>query len=576
MNPVNGMRKRILFYFVLLVLVVFSVFIFFSFFPNSQNEADLPNGKATITIDTRRVTGKVNRSMFGITMSEPRSVSGERNDLSNPELTRLLNELGPRFINISNTSGGIPFFPEGTGSYGTRMTHEEILDRIHFTSDPAGKVFYEQIKAESALKKPPDYNVDDILQYFESLEIKPGIAFRISTIFTTFGGQTNGRLNLDPKTGSDLVHYLNDPATTELGRLRAQNGHPVPYNVKYFVLGNEMWNAVLDEGLSYEQIISQHIAFAKAMKATDPTVKIGFNLADDSLPHDFFKPGFLEDDRTKAGLEFNDRILSGIKGYFDFVTYHIYADLGTEGDGLEPSALTPGEWKLMMAQTYFYDTYKGYERRLEIAKKYNPNVEVISDEYSGPLANLGGALFTADHVMHLLEKNYDGFGGYWNSGMFEPFTRFGLIQVPDELHSRYFVRPAFYTLQLFNKYFGDRIVETGVLSDTYELTNTELVHLAFPQEKIPSIRALASISGDSLSLFVLNRATNQDIETRIDIQRFTPRGEGIVYTLDGPSLNATNDKTPDTVKIQQSSLDSSSSFTYTFKKHSLTVFKFER
>src|SRR3989344_6645373 len=274
MSPI---RKRIVFCLVLFILVV-GVFTFSSFFKNNQDEVDLPDGKATIAINTSRIIGRVNRRIFGTTLSEPRSVSGERNDLSNPELTRLLNELGPRFINISNTSGGIPFFPEGTGSYGTRMTHEEILDRIHFTSDPAGKIFYEQIKAESALKKPPDYNVDDILQYLESLETKPGIAFRISTIFTTFGGQTNGRLNLDPKTGSDLVHYLNDPATTELGRLRAQNGHLAPYNVRYFVLGNEMWNAVLDEGLSYEQIISQHIAFAKAMKAEEPTVKNGFNL----------------------------------------------------------------------------------------------------------------------------------------------------------------------------------------------------------------------------------------------------------------------------------------------------------
>jgi len=145
MNPVSGMRKRILFYSGLLVLIVFGVFIFFSFFQNSQNEADLPNGKATITIDARRVIGKVNRSIFGTTMSEPRSVSRKRDDFSNPELTRLLNELEPRFINISNTSGGIPFFPEGTGLYEKRMTHEQILDRMHFTSDPEGKIFYEKI-----------------------------------------------------------------------------------------------------------------------------------------------------------------------------------------------------------------------------------------------------------------------------------------------------------------------------------------------------------------------------------------------------------------------------------------------
>ncbi len=568
------MKKRILLTFGFALIVLFGLFLFSQ---REEIEDDLPPGKATISVDARKISGEVNRNLFGTTMSEPRSISGKRDDLSNPELTKLLNELGPRFMNISNTSGGIPFFPEGTGPYEKRMTHEEIFNRMNFTSDPEGKIFYERIKADPAFRKPPDFNVDDTLQYFESLDVNPGIAFRISTIFISFGGQSKGKLNLDPKTGSDLVHYLNDPVTTELGKLRARNGHPAPYGVKYFVLGNEMWNVVLDSGLSYEQVISQHIAFAKAMKVADPTIKIGFNLTDDSLPHEFFKPGFLEEKRTKKVLEFNDRILSGIKGYFDFVTYHIYADIGTEGEALDPSVLTPGEWKLVMAQTHFYDQYKGYEQRVEIAKKYNPNVEIISDEYSGPLANLGGALFTADHVIHLLEKNYDGYGGYWNSGMFEPFTRFGLIQVPDESHSEYFVRPAFYTLQLFNKYFGDRIVETKVSSDTYDLANTETLHLTFPREKIPSIKALASVSGNSLSLFVLNRVTNQDVESTIDIQGFSPVGKGIVYTLDGPSLNATNEENPDTVKIQESVLTGPlSKFTYTLKKRSLTVFEFKK
>ena len=138
------------------------------------------------------------------------------------------------------------------------------------------------------------------------------------------------------------------------------------------------------------------------------------------------------------------------------------------------------------------------------------------------------------------------------------------------------MRPAFYTLELFNKYFGDQMVETKVSSDTYELTNTETVHLVFPREQIPSIKAIASISGDSLSLFVLNRATNQNIETTIDIKGLIPMGVGTVYTLDGQSLNATNEDAPDTVKVRESVIPASESFTYTFKKHSLTVFKFER
>ena len=40
----------------------------------------------------------------------------------------------------------------------------------------------------------------------------------------------------------DWVHYVNDPTTTEWGRLRASNGHPQPYGVRYFQIDNEPMN----------------------------------------------------------------------------------------------------------------------------------------------------------------------------------------------------------------------------------------------------------------------------------------------------------------------------------------------
>ncbi len=44
------------------------------------------------------------------------------------------------------------------------------------------------------------------------------------------------------KYAMDWVHYLNDPATTESGKARAANGHPEPYNVRYFQIDNEPMN----------------------------------------------------------------------------------------------------------------------------------------------------------------------------------------------------------------------------------------------------------------------------------------------------------------------------------------------
>ena len=39
----------------------------------------------------------------------------------------------------------------------------------------------------------------------------------------------------------DWVAYCNEPATGKMGSQRAANGHPEPYNVKYWEIDNEMW-----------------------------------------------------------------------------------------------------------------------------------------------------------------------------------------------------------------------------------------------------------------------------------------------------------------------------------------------
>jgi alpha-L-arabinofuranosidase len=51
--------------------------------------------------------------------------------------------------------------------------------------------------------------------------------------------------NTDPaqvEYAMEWVHYLNDLPTTEWGKLRAANGHPEPYDVKYFQIDNEPMN----------------------------------------------------------------------------------------------------------------------------------------------------------------------------------------------------------------------------------------------------------------------------------------------------------------------------------------------
>ena len=72
----------------------------------------------------------------------------------------------------------------------------------------------------------------------------------------------------DAQMAAGEVEYLNGPAGDGLGALRAANGHPEPYNVKFWGVGNEMWDVPLEE------YVGRHNEIAEAMYAVDPTIKL--------------------------------------------------------------------------------------------------------------------------------------------------------------------------------------------------------------------------------------------------------------------------------------------------------------
>jgi alpha-N-arabinofuranosidase len=66
----------------------------------------------------------------------------------------------------------------------------------------------------------------------------------------------------------DWVEYCNGPATSTWGKIRAANGHPKPYHVKFWEMDNETWNMKPD---AYAQAVHEFVA---AMKKVDPSITI--------------------------------------------------------------------------------------------------------------------------------------------------------------------------------------------------------------------------------------------------------------------------------------------------------------
>jgi alpha-N-arabinofuranosidase len=73
---------------------------------------------------------------------------------------------------------------------------------------------------------------------------------------------------------ADEVEYCNGVETTPMGKLRAKNGHPVPWNVKFWSIGNEMYGDWQLGHMPLADYVKKHIRFAQAMRAKDPSIKL--------------------------------------------------------------------------------------------------------------------------------------------------------------------------------------------------------------------------------------------------------------------------------------------------------------
>lgn len=114
----------------------------------------------------------------------------------------------------------------------------------------------------------------------------------------------------------DWMEYCNgDAVETEWGRKRAENGHPEPYNVKYWEIDNEVWkmNPVL-----YAQLAR---LFSIEMKKKDPSIKI--------IGCGCGRLG-------REGIGLDSIMIHDVAEYIDYISPHYYQVLDKYGnDGVE-------------------------------------------------------------------------------------------------------------------------------------------------------------------------------------------------------------------------------------------------
>lgn len=109
--------------------------------------------------------------------------------------------------------------------------------------------------------QPNDIGTDEFMTLCKLLDVEPYITVNAGTG--------------DAWSAAQYVEYANGDASTPMGKQRAANGHPEPYRVKFWGIGNEMWGISYQYGaMKPNQFAFKQNEFAKAMRKADPTIKL--------------------------------------------------------------------------------------------------------------------------------------------------------------------------------------------------------------------------------------------------------------------------------------------------------------
>jgi alpha-N-arabinofuranosidase len=169
--------------------------------------------------------------------------------------------------------------------------------------------------------QPNDVGMDEFMEMCKLLNVEPYI-----TVNAGLG---------DDHSAAEQVEYMNGSVHTRLGALRAANGHPEPYHVHYWNVGNEPYGYWQIGYTSLRYYEMKHNAFAKAMRRVDPSIVI---LAAGATPDEMTVTTNARLLTGKVQAEFGGEadwtggLLDKSLDYFDALTEHWYARGGKRFD----------------------------------------------------------------------------------------------------------------------------------------------------------------------------------------------------------------------------------------------------
>jgi alpha-N-arabinofuranosidase len=341
---------------------------------------------------------------------------------------------------------------------------------------------------------------------------------------------------------ADWVEYCNGTMNTYWANLRRKNGHPEPYNVKYWGLGNEVygpWQAGHKTAAEYGALA---LEFAKMMRWVDPDIKLiacGGNSAD-----------------------WDRQVLQPVLEVADYISLHHYG--GNLDTAKEMDDAHHLEQQVRTLEAVILATPMRGEKK--------ERVKIAADEW-----NIWFRSWFKRGDDHKLEEIYNLRDALWVGTAINIFHRHcntvkianlaQLVNViaPIMANSKGIVlQTTYFPLKLYAEHCQSIALDALVRSATFP---------EMPETPYLDVSATADEKGEKLTLAVVNRHPTDDIAAEISMEGLKVGSTGDLYEVNGASLDATNTfESPNNVGVKKRSFSGvGANFRQTYPAHSVSV-----
>jgi len=399
--------------------------------------------------------------------------------------------------------------------------------------------------------EPNDVGIHEFVAFCRLLGAEPYLA-----INSGFG---------DARQAAEEVEYCNGSTATRLGKLRAENGHPEPFDIRLWCIGNEMYGPWQFGHMSLNQYWVKHNYIVEAMKKVDPRIKVtvsGASICEKSIggaekKNDFFPDEWEPPVTVTLPYEFgslNDWdgwLLAKCSDNIDNLSEHTYAYPDLVFDKEKQRFIDvqdPLQFRTRRMANRIGEAFEAWEKYVETMPSLkDKNIKFIFDEWGMRFRSADGKSHQPPGMVSSLSYALFLHELFRHSGMVTASCPTGglFTVLIDNTGDAVGFGPEGLVMKLMATHFSGALpVEVGGNSPQRPMAGTPMVDIGTRTTGSPSypLDMVAALSSDQRT-FLLSVVNPTE-----DAQEFSPqitgvqlRGHGKLWQIAASNLNAANE-----------------------------------